>query len=83
LKEAVGLDLLGTKIELTFTKKLFLTTFLQYNSQLNNFNLNTRLQYRFKPMSDFFIVYSDNYISTNFQNKNKAIVFKFVYWFNL
>jgi hypothetical protein len=83
LKEAVGLDLLGTKIELTFTKKLFLTTFLQYNSQLNNFNINTRLQYRFKPMSDFFIVYSDNYLSTNFQNKNKAIVFKFVYWFNL
>jgi len=83
LNQTVGLDLLGTKIELTFTKKLFLTTFLQYNSQLNNFNINTRLQYRFKPMSDFFIVYSDNYFATNFQNKNKAIVAKLVYWFNL
>jgi hypothetical protein len=83
LNQIVGLDLLGTKIELTFTKKLFLTTFLQYNSQLNNFNINTRLQYRFKPMSDFFIVYSDNYFATNFQNKNKAIIAKLVYWFNL
>jgi hypothetical protein len=83
LNQTVGLNLLGTKIELTFTKKLFLTTFLQYNSQLNNFNVNTRLQYRFKPMSDFFIVYSDNYFATNFQNKNKAIIAKLIYWFNI
>jgi len=68
---------------LSFTKILFLTTFFQYNSQVNNFNINARLQYRFKPMSDFFIVYSDNYYATNLEKKNRAIVAKLVYWFNL
>ena len=70
-------------MELSFSKKLFLTTFFQYNSQVDNFNINARLQYRFKPMSDFFIVYSDNYYATNLEKKNRAVVAKFVYWFNL
>lgn len=78
----VILDLVGPRIELSFSRSLFFTTFLQYNSQIKNFNINTRLQYRFNPMSDIFIVYSDNYVSENFNNKNKALVLKFVYWFN-
>ena len=83
LNKKVSLDLVGPKIELSFTKSLFFTTFFQYNSQINNFNINARLQYRFKPMSDFYIVYSDNYYSTNLDKKNRAIVAKLVYWFNL
>ena len=76
------LDLIGPRIEISFSRSLFFTTFLQYNSQINNFNINTRIQYRFNPMSDLFIVYSDNYVSENFNNKNKALVLKLVYWFN-
>ena len=83
LAKPVTLDLIGPRIELSFTKSLFLTTFLQYNSQINNFNVNARLQYRFKPMSDLFIVYSDNYISDNLKQKNRALVLKFVYWFSV
>ncbi len=83
LNKKVSLDLIGPKMELSFSKKLFLTTFFQYNSQVDNFNINARLQYRFKPMSDFFIVYSDNYYATNLEKKNRAVVAKFVYWFNL
>jgi hypothetical protein len=75
--------LLGPKIEATFTDKLFWTTFLQFNTQRNNFNINSRVQYRYSPMSDFFLVYSDNYFTDSFQNKNRAIIFKFNYWFSL
>ena len=82
LKNKVILDLIGPRIEISFSRSLFFTTFLQYNSQINNFNINTRLQYRFNPMSDVFIVYSDNYVSENFNNKNRALVLKLVYWFN-
>ena len=82
LKNKVVLDLIGPRIEISFSRSLFFTTFLQYNSQINNFNINTRLQYRFNPMSDVFIVYSDNYVSENFNNKNRALVLKLVYWFN-
>lgn len=80
LKNKILLDLIGPRIELSFTKSIFFTTFLQYNSQIHNFNINARFQYRFKPMSDIFIVYTDNYVSDNFTQKNKAIVLKLVYW---
>ncbi len=79
----VSLSLIGPKVELSFTKALFLTAFVQYNTQAENMNINTRLQYRFKPMSDLFIVYTDNYLPYNWSIKNRALVVKFVYWLNL
>ena len=79
----VSLSLIGPKIELSFTKALFLTAFIQYNTQAENMNINTRLQYRFKPMSDLFVVYTDNYLPYNWSIKNRALVVKFVYWLNL
>lgn len=76
--------LIAPRIEMNFTTNLFWTTFLQYNTQRNNFNVNSRLQYRFKPMSDFFLVYTDNYFTDPlFRNKNRALVFKMNYWLNL
>jgi hypothetical protein len=80
---ASSLVLIGPRIDFTFTKKLFLTTFIQYNNQADNFNINARLQWRFKPVSDFFIVYTDNYLATDFSKKNRALVAKFTYWLNL
>lgn len=74
------LDLISPKVELSFTRSIFFTAFFQYNSQIHNVNINARFQWRFKPMSDLFIVYTDNYISDNFMPKNKALVVKFVYW---
>lgn len=78
------LFLIAPRVELNFTTNVFWTTFLQYNTQRNNFNINSRLQYRFKPMSDFFLVYTDNYFTDPlFRNKNRAIIFKMNYWLNL
>jgi len=81
---STNLVLLQPRVEWNFSTKLFWTTFVQYNTQRNNFNINSRLQYRFKPMSDFFLVYTDNYFTDPlFKNKNRALIFKFSYWFNL
>lgn len=78
------LFLISNRVELNFNTNLFWTTFLQYNTQANNFNINSRLQWRYKPMSDLFLVYTDNYFATPFlNNKNRAIVFKMNYWLNL
>ncbi len=74
--------LIAPRIEYNFSTKLFWTTFIQYNTQGNNFNINSRLQYRYKPMSDFFLVYTDNYFTDPlFKNKNRALIFKLSYWF--
>jgi len=79
----VELNLISPRVELSFSRSVFLTTFWQYNSQAKNINFNGRLQWRFKPMSDLFIVYSDNYNNNDFSIKNRAIVVKFVYWLNM
>jgi hypothetical protein len=83
--------LVGPRLDLTLTKSVFFTSYFQYNSQYKNVNINTRFQWRFKPVSDLFIVYTDNYYYTfddpraysNFSPKNRALVVKLTYWFNL
>lgn len=81
---SANLFLIGPRIDLTFTRNIFLTTFLQYNDQRQNFNVNARLQWRFAPVSDFFLVYTDNYLTENgFSVRNRAIVAKVTYWLNI
>jgi Domain of unknown function (DUF5916)/Carbohydrate family 9 binding domain-like len=74
--------LIGPRIDVTFTNKLFLTTFIQYNNQQKNINLNARLQWRYRPASDLFLVYTDNYYSSPLFVRNRAFVLKFTYWWN-
>ena len=74
--------LIGPRIDVTFTNKLFLTTFIQYNDQQKNINLNARLQWRYRPASDLFLVYTDNYYSYPLFVRNRAFVLKFTYWWN-
>ena len=76
--------LVSPKLDFTFTKTLFWTTFVQYNSQGENLGVNSRLQWRFAPLSDLFIVYNDNYISTdNFSPRYRSFNLKLTYWLNL
>jgi len=87
LPEKYGNDrllLISPRIEINFSNSMFWTTFLQFNTQRNNFNVNSRFQWRYKPMSDFFLVYTDNYFTDPlFKNKSRAIVFKLNYWLTL
>ena len=86
-----NLFLIGPKFDFTFTDKIFWTTFIQYNSQIENLNINSRFQWRFAPVSDIFLVYTDNYFAYNNvegifnlgEVKSRALVFKITYWFNL
>jgi hypothetical protein len=86
------LILIGPRFDFTFSRKVFWTTFIQYNSQIDNLNINSRFQWRFKPVSDLFIVYTDNYFAESFENgnllyighpKSRALVLKLTYWLNL
>lgn len=77
------LILVGPRIDLTFSKSVFWTTFVQYNNQIDNININTRLQWRYAPASDFFLVYTDNYFPGDFMPKQRSLVLKLNYWLNL
>ncbi|HRI26732.1 MAG TPA: DUF5916 domain-containing protein [Chitinophagales bacterium] len=76
-----NLLLLSPRVEFTFTRSLFFTTFLQFNTQTQNFNINNRLQWRFAPMSDVFLVFTDNMNTENFAQKDWGLVLKINYWF--
>jgi hypothetical protein len=75
--------LIGPRVDVTMTNTLFFTAFVQYNEQIENINLNTRFQWRFKPASDLFLVYTDNYLPAPFYTKNRSLVLKFTYWWNI
>ena len=84
--EVADLWLIGPRIDISFTKELFLTSFIQYNNQIDNLSTNTRIQWRFAPVSDFFLVYSDNYMledEGHFSTRNRGLVAKFTYWLNM
>ena len=76
--------LIGPKLDYTFSKSIFWNTFIQYSSQSETLGINSRLQWRFAPLSDFYIVYNDNYFATTtFVPRVRSLTFKLTYWLNL
>ncbi len=81
---SADLWLVGPRLDVTFNKSLFWATFLQYSSQQDNFSVNTRLQWRFAPLSDLFVVYNDNYFTDNvFAPRVRSLNVKLTYWLNI
>ena len=76
--------LIGPRIDVTFNKSLFWATFIQYNSNQGNLGINSRLQWRFAPLSDLFLVYNDNYFTDDvFAPRFRTINLKLTYWLYL
>ncbi|MBP2834172.1 carbohydrate binding family 9 domain-containing protein [Aquimarina sp. U1-2] len=83
--------LISPRIDYTLSKSLFTSFFIQYNSQTDNTNINARIQWRFAPVSDLIIVYTDNYLTGNIDTidrfaldiRNRSIVLKLTYWLNI
>ena len=72
--------IIGPGVNWAFSKSIFFSFLTQYNNLIDNVNFNARFQWRFAPVSDFYIIYTDNYDSQNFDKKNRAIMVKFSYW---
>jgi len=75
--------LLSPRFDLTFSKSVFWSTLVQYSNQRNDVGINSRLQWRFAPLSDLFLVYNDNYLITPWAPRNRSINLKLTYWLNL
>ena len=77
--------LISPKLDFTFSKTLFWTTFVQYNSQKRKpRSLIQDYNGVFAPLSDLFIVYNDNYLSTdNFSPRYRSFNLKLTYWLNI
>lgn len=71
--------LIRPQARISLSKSLFITYISQYNSLQENLGNNIRFQWRFRPVSDLFIVYGDNY-SSNLMIRNRGFSLKFIYW---
>ena len=80
---SANIILVSPKIELTLNKKLFWSTLVQYSNQTENLGINSRLQWRFAPLSDLFLVYNDNYYTREFGPVYRSINLKLTYWLSL
>lgn len=75
--------LLTPRTEVTFSKSVFWNTLIQFSSQQEQLGINSRLQWRFAPMSDLFLVYNDNYMTNDrFSPRFRSINLKLSYWLN-
>lgn len=63
-----------------FNNRLNWTTYVQYNRQRENFNVNSRLQWEYKPLSYVYLVLTDNYDSNpTLERVNWGVAFKMNY----
>ena len=73
-----------SKFNFTFNKSLFWMNYLQYSNVSKNFGINSRLQWRFAPLSDLYIVFNDNYLyEDSLIPSLRSISFKLSYWLDL
>jgi hypothetical protein len=85
----IDLNLLGKETfhlarftgQIFFSNRLNWTTYVQYNTQQDNFNINSRLQWEYKPLSYVYLVVSDNY-NKDITRTNWGIAFKMNYRFD-
>ena len=79
-----NLWLIRPKIDFTFTKNIFWTSYVQFSSQSENLGINSRFQWRFAPLSDLYIVYNDNYFTNNsLAPRLRSLNLKLTYWLNI
>ncbi len=83
LGESSSLTQLGLGTEVTFTTTLYWNTYFQYVNQLDFMSFYSRIQWRFRPMSDLFLIYVDNYRVSDLLNTSRSFFLKFTYWLQI
>ncbi|NER16624.1 DUF5916 domain-containing protein [Spongiivirga citrea] len=64
--------------EVFFNNRLNWTTYVQYNTQIDNFNINSRLQWEYRPLSYVYLVVTDNF-NQQINRTNWGVAFKMNY----
>ena len=75
-------SLLTSRINYSFSTRLFVNALIQYNSDARQWSTNVRLDLIHRPLSDFFLVYNDQRDSKNGDLLNRALIAKMTYLFS-
>lgn len=76
----VHINYVGPRVDVTFHRNLYWTSLIQYNSLYHNLNIYSRIQWRFRPLSDLFVIYS-NSSDTQLQVSTHNVSVKASFWF--
>jgi hypothetical protein len=66
-------DLPRFRVDYSFSTKMFLNAFVQYNSAAKTWLTNVRYQIRYRPLSDFFLVYNDTRVAGAIPQRTVAL----------
>ena len=72
-------DLISTRINYSFSTRVFLNALLQYNTDANQWTSNVRFNIIHRPLSDFFLVYNDRRDQTSGALVDRAVIAKMTY----
>ena len=75
-------NLLGTRLLYSFTTKMFLNAFLQYNTDARQFSSNVRFHIIHHPLSDLYVVFNERRDTQTGQLLDRALVVKFTQLFS-
>lgn len=73
-------DFVTTRLRYSFNTRMFLNALMQYNSALREISSNVRLNFIYKPLSNFFLVYNERR-STTGNVLERALIAKLTYLF--
>ena len=79
---AFDVGLYSQIVNMTFTPNLRLNTILQYNDLSGDLGTNVRLHWIYRPGSDLFVVYNENWMAEDLrhrQSTHRQVAVKFTY----
>ncbi len=75
--------LINTRLDYSFNTQMFLSAFIQYNSERRQVSSNLRFNLIHRPLSDIFIVYNEERDSFQAGETDKSLTFKYTHMFDM
>jgi Domain of unknown function (DUF5916)/Carbohydrate family 9 binding domain-like len=69
-------NLAGVRMRYAWSTTLLSSAFVQYNTQTRSFSTNARINWRWAPLSDVFVVYTDRRDSESWAQNERSIALK-------
>ena len=69
-------DLAGLRTKYAWSTTLFGSAFVQYNAQTKTFVTNARMAWRYSPLSDVFLVYTERQNTETHVRNERSVAFK-------
>jgi hypothetical protein len=76
---AYATDLVTSRVNYSFSTRMFLNALVQYNTDASQWTSNIRFNVIHRPLSDFYLVYNDRHDSKSGALVDRAVVAKMTY----